>query len=130
MPADRCIMINDGRGVYKQLNGDNYLYYYNAKGMWVIDRTDEKEPKHEGLRVFDRAGRPEDIQNTWQAASTSGFGAATFRDSTDIFAACGAKLDSEIPPTPDYEVYTMIQVGGYTVATFGWKQQDFLACYF
>ena len=37
-PAGRCVQTTiDGYPVYKQVKGDNWLYYYEPSRMWVID---------------------------------------------------------------------------------------------
>lgn len=80
-PAGRCVQTTiDGYPVYKQVKGDNWMYYYEPSRMWVVDTQftcaikctplfDIKGAGHQGLRVVSDAHKPEDINDAAQLAA-------------------------------------------------------------
>jgi len=126
-PDARCIQTNDGRPIYRQSDGPNFLYFHKDKeskkgGVWVIDMTDEYEEDHLGIQVESSAGKPEDISGAWQMASKDGRWVAAPK----ITVSCGAPVQQE-ETSGDYEVDAKITLLGLTLKQFTKKNQhDFI----
>lgn len=123
-PDARCIQTNDGRPIYRQSDGPNFLYFHKDKeskkgGVWVIDMTDEYEEEHLGIQVESSAGKPEDISGAWQMASKDG----RWVPAPKINVGCGAPVQQE-ETAGDYEVDAKITLLGITLNQFVKKSKS------
>ena len=139
-PAGRCVQTTmEGHPVYHQVKGNNWLYYYSPKKMWVVDEEFTCAVKctplfriphsnegvaskhHMGLRVKSDAHKPEDINSpkmlaagrrhhTWNMAKLDG----RWEPVPSVRIACAAKGDqtTESLPAMDYQVSAKIKLGG------------------
>jgi hypothetical protein len=121
-PNARCIQVNDGRPIYKQEDGPNYLYYHKDEdshsGVWVVDMTDDYEDAHMGLQVKSKSGKPEDISETWQMATKD----KRWTDAPTVKATCGGRQHSE-SNNGNYQVTASFILTGMSAEAFGIKER-------